>query len=168
VADPVVIETGPLIALSLLDALEWPSKLADAPVVPASIERRCLELRDPPGLAHLDQEFELGRLRREPARASPPEQPALAVLDEDEGAALALALSMGATLLTDDARLGEVARRLGRRVVGTPGILLGAHRAGLTGPLAPLFARLQDRGYPLPASHIRAALAWAANSGPPR
>lgn len=166
-AAPLVIETGPLIALSLLDGLEWPSRLVSAPIVPRSIERRCLELRDPPGLAHLDQEFDLGRLRRQAGEPSPP-APALAVLDDDECAALDLALALGATLLTDDPRLRAVAQRVGLSVIGTVGILLGAQRAGLVDDLAPLFARLQAQGYPIPARLARAALAHGGQRPPNR
>ena len=65
-------------------------------------------------------------------------------LDPGETAAILLAESMGAeALLMDERRGRRVAKARGIRVLGTPGILAGARRAGQLQHAAPLVAALR-------------------------
>jgi uncharacterized protein len=77
--------------------------------------------------------------------------PLLSLLGEDldagEAAALALAVSLHASLvLVDEVRGRAVARRLGLSVLGTLGLIALAKRRGLIPAAAPIIAQVRTRG----------------------
>lgn len=73
--------------------------------------------------------------------------------------------SNDAICLLDDALARKTAERLGIRIAGTLGILIDAKRAGLTGLIGPLLARLDDLGFRVSATTRQAVLRMAGESG---
>jgi predicted nucleic acid-binding protein len=85
---------------------------------------------------------------------------ALAVsLDRGEAAAIALAEMLHAdTLLIDEKKGREVARRRGLRIQGTLGLLVVARRAGVLGSLREILEDLAGEGFHVSAPLVAAAL----------
>lgn len=76
-----------------------------------------------------------------------PQALTVALLDAGETSAIALALSLGATLLVDECRGRASAKGLGLFVLGTLGLLVRAREAGLVVKVRPLAAALMTSGY---------------------
>jgi predicted nucleic acid-binding protein len=154
----LVADSGPLIALSRLDLLGLPARLAQELLVTATVWD---EVTRAPGRAEallFATAWSSGWLTVLPD----PEASDSAwadLLDEGERSALTLALQRGATVLVDELRGRAVTARLGLRVVGTLGLLLAARERGLVGPLRPLVERLQGSGYYLSRRLVEQVLA---------
>ena len=142
----LIADSGPLIALAKLGLLDLPARLfgrvampatvfaecqaqawlADAEAIRAAVDAGHLEV-----LADIDWPADVEEFR----------------LDAGEMAVLSLAAHLGATVLMDERRGREAARKLGLPVVGVCGLLLKANRLGGIGALAPLLERLHQEGY---------------------
>lgn len=137
----IVINTGPLIALARIEALE--------PVGRLPFEFLCpQEVRD-----ELDQGSEVGHLRVEPSWLSvvslsePPSPITLAVLDLGEAAVIHLALERKIPRVCIDEWKGRrAAVAAGLRVSGALGLLARAKTEGLIPALRPLVEKASEMG----------------------
>ena len=156
---PVIVDTTPIIALSLLDLLGLFQGLFGRVVIPPAVRTeiqvgardrsREVNLAAAPWVETLDL--------ADPARAD-----LLADLDRGEAEVIALAQETRARLVVIDERLGrQHARRLGLPLTGTIGILLRAKEKGLVPSLRPLLATLQAGGIYLGAALVDEALRLA-------
>lgn len=141
---PVVVDTTPLIALSLVERLDLLRSLYGRVIVPPAV-RIEIEAGGSRGIGSdvvgAEQWIETRDLLR-PSRAE-----LLADLDRGEAEVIALAQEQGARLVVIDERLGRLhARRLGLEVTGTLGVLLAAKQRGQVREIAGLVQRLRDEG----------------------
>ncbi len=162
-ADPVVVNTGPLIALAtcgqvdLLRCLHWRVVVPNAVIA------------------------ELGRGRQVSSRiaasaACPawvevvePQQPISpflrACLDEGEAAVITLALELGIRrVLIDEQRGRLAARTVGLTVSGSVAVLLRAKRAGITPAVKPCLEAMRERGIWLSERLLAVALSESGES----
>ncbi|MCB1919538.1 MAG: DUF3368 domain-containing protein [Candidatus Competibacteraceae bacterium] len=151
-----VINTGPLVALSLLKKLDvlpalfrefWIPAPVYAEVVTAGLGRPgAMDLSAPQWMAHI--------------RRAPDSDPLLvAELDSGEASVIALARTLLPCLAIIDERCG---RRIAQQIYGLPvkstaGLLVAAKRRGLVGELRPMLYQLKAAGYFLADSVINAA-----------
>ena len=142
---PIVVNTGPLIALDACGGLDLLPQLHEPVVVPAAVvdelgagqdDRPGYALgRAPPGWLRVD----------EPALPPPP---LLAeYLDGGEAAVITLALDKRIPLVALDERRGRVvARTLGLAVTGSLGVLLRAKETGLLDAVRPRLDAMREHG----------------------
>lgn len=152
---PLVCDTGPLVALSYLDLLELVPALYRPLVTPAVLA----EWKAADGRAGLPPSFEI--------TTEPPTDPLLThQLDSGEASVIQFAVANDiASILIDERKGRRIARRVfGLETIGTAGLLVQAKHRGLTGDIAPFFARLKEEGYWID----EAIVTWAldeSNSG---
>lgn len=144
VAEPLIVaDTGPLIALSHVDALHVLPSLYAEVLLPEAIadELRGSRFESVHDLIEKHSWLQVRALATQP-------DPALrAALDAGEAAAIALAIARKAPLLIDERRGRRVAATVyGLDVRGTLGTLVRARKSQLIGPLAPVLERLLARG----------------------
>lgn len=126
----VVADTGPLHYLVLIDSISVLPKLFESVMIPATVRNELLAPRTPDVLrqwiVRAPQWLEIV------ADPAPVPDPSLARLDEGERCTVQLALSVRATLVLIDDRVGVLAaERKGLLVTGTLGILDLAANHGL-------------------------------------
>lgn len=142
---PIVCDTGPLIALSLIDQLEILPKLYDRPLVPRAVLAEVTAGGgDRPG-THAILSAEWLQVVEDVA----PEPLLAAELGSGEAAVIATAYELRARLaLLDERKARRVAVRVyGLRVKGSAGVLVAAKRAGLVTEVRPLLEALVTKGY---------------------
>ena len=155
----VVVNTTPIIALSLIGELDLLRSLYDQVVVPSAVEAEVLaggrggigssELREASWLRVVSLQ--------DPRRAE-----LLVDLDRGEAEVLALAQELHADLVIMDERLARLhAKRLGLTLTGTLGVLLRAKQLGHVRAVAPLIDRLRKGGMHLSDVVVTEVLALA-------
>ena len=155
----VVVNTTPIIALSLIGELDLLRLLYDQVVVPSAVEAEVLAGgRDGLGRSELQQASWL----RVTSLQDPRRADLLADLDRGEAEVLALAQELNADLVIVDERLARLhAKRVGLNLTGTLGILLRAKQLGHVKAVAPLIRRLRQGGIHLSDLVVAEVLALA-------
>ena len=158
-AQRVVVNTTPIIALSLISKLNLLHDLYGEVMIPPAVESEVLfgELQSI-GKEELQKAWWLRTVSlQDPHRAD-----LLSDLDRGEAEVIALAQELGADLLIIDERLARRhAQRLGLTLTGTLGILLKAKERSLVTSVAPLIDQLLDGGIFLSDALIDEALRLA-------
>lgn len=156
----LIADSGPLIALAKLGMLELPGRMFGRAGLPATVYAECQVQAGLPDAQAIRVAIEQGRLEVMPDQVWPADID-VPRLDAGELAALSLAIVLDATVLMDERRGRESARRLGLSVVGVCGLLLRAKRLGWIGPLSPLLASLKREGYFISPALVEQVLAMA-------
>jgi predicted nucleic acid-binding protein len=140
-ADRIVIDTGPLIALARMDALDAIGRLPLEFICPT-------EVRD-----ELDEGAAQGYPLIAPSwltvvPLSSPLSPAnLAALDKGEGAVIQLAIEQGRLRVSIDEIQGRrIAATLGVRIVGSLGLIARAKTLGIIEAVRPLIEKAMQKG----------------------
>jgi predicted nucleic acid-binding protein len=142
----LIADSGPLIAFAKLGLLELPTRLFGRVAMPETVFAECQAQAWLADAEAIRAAVDAGHLEVLadfvwPAGVEVPR------LDAGEMAVLSLAAHLGATVLMDERRGRELARKLGLQVVGVCGLLLKANRLGGIGKLAPLLEQLHREGY---------------------
>lgn len=156
---PIVCDTGPLIALSLIDHLDVLRRLYRRVLVPRAVLAEVTAGgADRPGAATIAAADWL-----EPADDVTPDPLLAAELGPGEAAVLAAAYQLRARLvLLDERKARRIAvQAYGLRVKGSAGILVAAKLAGLVAEVRPLLDSLVGRGYFLSQRLIERAVSEA-------
>lgn len=140
----LVVNSGPLIALSLVNQLQVLPRLYRRILVPPAVVREVVELKTAAPGADLLQQAPWIQV----AQVSKPSPllPAFLGLGEVEAITLASEQS-GSLLLIDDYRARRVAEAMGLTAVGTAGVLVRAKQEGQIKAVAPLLEALRQNGY---------------------
>jgi predicted nucleic acid-binding protein len=154
--DRAVVNAGPLIALSLLDSLDFLPTLFAECWVPRTVynEVSVADIDKPGGRALLGADWQARIM------VSPVPDPLLVMeLDDGEAEVICLARHLSPCMAIIDERRGRrIARHVyGLPVKGTAGILVAAKRRGLISVVRPLLQRLRLSGYYLADNVISAA-----------
>lgn len=140
----VVVNTTPIISLSVVGQLKLLRDLYEQPVVPPAVRAEALiKGAHVAGVTELTQATWIETIPlRDPRRAD-----LISDLDRGEAEVLALAQELNATLVILDERMGRRhARRLGLRLTGTLGVLLRAKQQKLVPAVGPLILDMQAAG----------------------
>lgn len=159
-AERAVINSGPLVALSLAGQLDllpalfgefWIPDLVFQEVAVAGLGR--------PGADNLTNPRWTPHIRRSPS----PDPLLIAELDPGEAAVIALARSLTPCIaIIDEKRGRKIAHQVyGLPVKGTAGLLVEAHRKGLLGNLRQTLLDLKRAGYFLSDAVVEAACSAA-------
>ena len=153
----VVVNTTPIIALSLVGELGLLRSLYDEVVVPSAVEAEVLAGgRDGIGSSELIEASWLRVTSLQDARRAD------LLADLDRGEAEVLAQELNADLVIIDERLARLhAKRLGLTLTGTLGVLLRAKQLGHVKAVAPLIDRLRQGGIHLSDVVVAEVLALA-------
>ena len=158
----VVVNTTPIIALSLIGELDLLRILYGQALAPSSVEAE-VRAGGRGGIGRTELQ-EASWLRivslQEPSRAD-----LLADLDRGEAEVIALAQELSADLVIIDERLARRhARRLGLTLTGTLGVLLKAKQLGYVKFVAPLIDRMRRDGIRLSDEVVAEVLALAGET----
>jgi predicted nucleic acid-binding protein len=156
----LIADSGPLIALAKLDILDLPGRMFGRAGLPATVYAECQTQAGLPDAQTIRVAVEQGWLEVMPDQAWPTDVD-VPRLDAGELAALSLARALDATVLMDERRGRESARRLGLSVVGVCGVLLQANRLGWIGPLSSPLAQFKREGYFIPPVLVEQVLVLA-------
>jgi uncharacterized protein len=145
-AGPIVINAGPLVALSMVGQLDMLAALYGRVLVPAAVVQEVVTA----GAGRAGAREVAGAAFLERIVVEPPPEPLLAgELGPGEAEVIALAHRRGARLVILDERrarrIAEHAYQL--QVKGTAGILVAAKRAGHLASVRPLLAAMVQKGY---------------------
>ena len=140
-ADRIVINTGPLIALARMEALDVPGQLPHEFICPTEVREE------------LDEGARLGYqtitpvwLTVIPLRASP-SAVSVAALDKGEAAVIQLALEEGLSRVSiDEVKGRRIATALGLSVVGSLGLIARAKALGIIPAIRPLIEKAMRDG----------------------
>ena len=159
-AERAVINSGPLVALSLAGRLDLLTELFSEFWIPEAVFHEvAVAGLGRPGSSDISDMRWASHVRASPI----PDPLLIAELDPGEAAVIALARSVSPCLLIIDEKRGRrIAHHIyGLPVKGTAGLLVEAHRRGLLGDLRPTLLDLKRAGYYLSDAVIESACAAA-------
>ena len=140
-AERIVINTGPLIALARMEALEVPGQLPYQFICPRQVREE------------LDEGASLGYQAIEPAwltvvpLSTAPSGEIIAALDEGEAAVIQLALEQGLSRVSiDEVKGRRIATELGLNVIGSLGLIARAKTLGIIPAVRPLVEKAMRDG----------------------
>lgn len=143
----VVADTGPLIALALVDLLPALPELFTQIYIPQGVLIEASHDGTKPGAQAIVAAVQKGWLTA-PSVTLPAElEVLLDYLDRGEAETLALAKQLDAVALVDERRGRRVAARHGIAVTGSAAVLIKAKQAGLVQAINPLLTQLRQCGY---------------------
>jgi uncharacterized protein len=155
----VIVNTTPIIALSLLEHLDLLGLLYGEVIIPQAVWNEITAGK--PGMPGL-KELQMAAFIRKMVLHDPRRADLLSDLDRGEAEVIALAQETDADLVILDERLARRhAKRLNIPFTGVLGVLIRAKKQGLLDSVAPLLSKLRDRGIHLSDSVIKEALTLA-------
>jgi uncharacterized protein len=158
---PVVVNTTPIITLSVVDRLDLLRQLFGSVIIPPAVRREVLAGGTRAGAGAL----KAASWRRETPLREPGRADLLTDLDRGEAEVLALALETGARLVILDERLGRWhARRLRLPLTGTLGVLLLGKEKGALDELGPLIQEIRAAGVWLAEPLVQRVLEMAGEA----
>lgn len=143
----IVADTGPLIALALVDLLPLLPTLFSAVYVPETVLREATRDISRPGAQAIQTVIEKGLIIVQSVTLSKNLQDLIDVLDQGEAEALSLAQELNAMLLIDERRGRKVALKHGVAIIGSAAMLIKAKQQGLITKVKPLIEKLNLHGY---------------------
>jgi len=161
----IVSDTGPLIALALVELLPVLPKLFSSVYVPDRVVVQATKDNTKPGALAILSALEKGLLIRKSVNLSAVYQDLTELLDPGEAEALALADQLNAIALVDERRGRKVAAKQGIAITGTAAVLIKAKNAGEIACVKPVLDNLTQIGYRLSPSLIRDILRLSGESG---
>lgn len=153
----IVCNSGPLIALGLLERLDLLKSLFSEVLIPEAVQREIQQ----GGVNQLGLEsFRRSDWIRVARLTGGRDALLESLLDAGEAAVISLAREQGvATVLIDERKARKVARDIhGLQVIGTTRILVEAKRRGLLAEVASSFKKLRQEGYWIHDTIVQAAL----------
>jgi predicted nucleic acid-binding protein len=157
-AEIVVADAGPLIALGRLRKIELLTQIFAKVIVPRTVFEETQFRSDLPDAQTIFAAQQSGVFIVENSSVGSASLPPDGELGDGEAAAISLAAALGHGVLIDDKHGRAVAATLNLRVIGTVGVLLIARRRELIPALKPLLEELKVSGYYLSAELIQGAL----------
>jgi uncharacterized protein len=143
----IVADTGPLIALALVELLPVLQKLFSDVYVPVGVLEEATKECSKPGAKAIKLAVEKGWVTAHSVEMGVSFQELIEVLDQGEAEALALAKQLNAVVLIDERRGRKVAIKHGIAVTGSAAVLIKAKKSGVVKKLKPLIEQLGEHGY---------------------
>ncbi len=161
--DKAICNTGPIIALSLIDCLDILRHLFEFVAVPEAVHKEILEGGTAnAGLAN----YRKAKWIKVMSLSNPVDPLLITSLDAGEAAVIGLARELSINLvLVDERKARRIARTIyGLHVVGSVRVLVEAKKRGLLDNVGASILAMQDGGYWISDSIIKAALKQAGES----
>lgn len=157
-AEIVVADAGPLIALGRLRRIELLAQIFAKVIVPHTVFEETQVHPDLPDARAIFAARQSGEFIVDNSSAGSAGLPPEAELGDGEAAAISLAAALGHGVLIDDKHGRAVAATLNLKVIGTVGVLVLARRRGMIPVLKPLLEDLVASGYHLSEALVQEAL----------
>jgi uncharacterized protein len=148
----LVTDSGPLIALAIVNLLSVAEKQYQALIVPEAVLDECLLHKNEPGAQQIQEAVDRGHIKVAPTDALE-----TAEIGIGEASVIHYAKAHKLTALIDDKRAIGVAKRLDVAVVRSGAILVDLKRRGAIPAIKPVLDAWQAHGYFL-ADAVRTAL----------
>lgn len=162
--EPIVVNTGPVIALEACGLLSLLAALHSRVVMPADVAFELTRGTSQGSSGPPSSSWEWIEALPTTVRPLPP---LAAYLDPGDAAVIALALEQGISLVLIDERRGRmVARTLGLRVTGSVGVLLRAKKEGRLPSVRECIDQMRAKGVWLSEQLRAAALQEAGEDAP--
>jgi len=154
----IIADTGPLIALAIMDLLPVLNLLYDKVLVPDAVIKECSNDLSKPQSSKINQAINDNFLTQ--ASVIDKDHCSLLeeVLDQGEAEAITLAIQLNAVVLLDEKIGRKIAQREGMKVVGSLFILIKAKQVKYIPSAAPLLDKLKLHGYYMSDSLVRKVL----------
>ena len=143
----IVADTGPLIALALVDLLPALSEMFSKVYIPHAVLAEAIHDAAKPGAKAITTALAQGWIIEKAVSLEPLFEALVELLDRGEAEALALAKQLDAVALIDERRGRKVAAKQGIRITGSSAIFIKAKLAGVIDEVAPLIDKLAMHGY---------------------
>lgn len=159
----VVSNTGPMIALAMINRLDLLQSIFEETLIPEAVHNEIME--GGKAGAGVQDYLRASWILRRPL-SNPTDALLQSALGKGEAAVIQLALESGADYtLLDERKARKIARSVyGLQLTGSAGILLEARRRGLVENVGDELHRMRDRGYWIHENIISAAMRTAGES----
>ncbi|MBT4328416.1 MAG: DUF3368 domain-containing protein [Gammaproteobacteria bacterium] len=145
----VVADSGPLIALTILDQLSLLSHLFTEAFLPEAVFNECTVKPESVGAKEIALAVDAGVLTVVDLPDNNKVLSLSRILDPGEAAAITLAEAKKSVLLIDERKGRKIALARKVEIIGTGAILIHAKHKGVISEVRPLLDALQDQGYRL-------------------
>jgi len=145
----IVADTGPLIALALVNLLPRAAEFLGEIHVPKTVLAEAVQDISKPGAQIIQHAFQQGFIIQHTVTLTAQYQEILALLDLGEIEAFILAEQLNAHLLIDEKRGRRVAKERGIKITGTAATLIKAKQTHIIYQVKPLLDILTQQGYRL-------------------
>jgi len=150
----VVVDSGPLIALSIMELLPVLNKLFKKTVLPQAVLDECLHDVSKPQSESIQFALDKGWVTKKSISSTAESLLLAEILDPGEAQAISLAKELDALALIDEKAGRKVARREKVQCIGSLFVLIKAKQGGHIQQVQPALQRLIDHGYFLDKSLI--------------
>ena len=157
----VVADTGPLIALALVELLPALPGTFTTVYVPDGVVREATQDGSKPGAQEIHLALDNGWLIQRSVKISDAYLDVMEFLDQGEAEALTLAEQLNAVALIDERRGRKIAAKQGISVTGTAAVLIRAKQSGEVALISHLLDTLVQCGYRLSPSLVKEVLRMA-------
>ncbi len=154
----IVADTGPLIALSVLDLIPKTATLFDSIYVPEAVIAEATHDKSKSGVGNIVSAIEKGLLAPCRAERNQTLHNLSQLLDLGEAEALSVAKQYNAIALIDERKGRRVAQRHNINITGTIAILIKLKKEKQVSQISPLLERLNAHGYRISHSLTSQAL----------
>ena len=154
----IVADTGPLIALAILDLLKIMPKMFSEVYITGGVLEEALRDKSKPGAVAINKALQDGFIKRYEIKDTPFIKDLSKLLDRGEAESLALANQINAIALIDEKRGRKVAVSHNIVIIGTAAVLIKAKQSGHIKEIKPLLQSLSEHGYRLSAGLINHVL----------
>ena len=154
----IVADTGPLIALAILDLLKIMPELFSDIFITEGVLEEALKDESKPGAAAISRAVQDGWISKHEIEDSSFIKDLAKLLDRGEAESLALAKQINAIALIDEKRGRKVALSYSIPMTGTAAILIKAKQSGYIKEVSPLLETLSKHGYRLSSRLVEQVL----------
>lgn len=146
-AKVIVADTGPLIALALIEILPALAELFEEIYVPEGVLKEATGDITRPGAQAIKDALEKGWLTARVVKMTEVFQDFIDFLDQGEAEALALAKELNAVALIDERRGRRAAIKKNIAITGSAAVLITAKQKGYISSVKSCLDKLHDHGY---------------------
>jgi len=154
----IIADTGPIIALALVDVLPLMVQLYGKVVIPKSVYEEATKDMSKPAAAKIAEVVKNDFFSIQTIKLTGEFKALIDILDIGEAEALALAKKLNGVALIDEKRGRKVASKLGIPITGSAAVIINAKQNRLIHEVKPLLKKLAVHGYRMSDSLVQDVL----------
>lgn len=155
----IIADASPLIAFGSIDQLQMVFKIFSKIIIPQIVANECLAEMQYPGATAIKKAIDAHKIQIHAEALHHDEL--LAVLDQGEADAIALAHQLNLPLIIDEKLGRDVAKEMGIKIIGTVGIILLAKQKKIITHVKPILLELKNNHYFLSDTLVKNVLRLA-------